>query len=125
MKIKTIKRVAFIALLAMPLLFALLSFVAPYIHGTTDTSTGIDYKAFFTALLDNLPDNVGESYVSGSVVELWKNLTGNPIDGVVMPILYYVSYGINIYLLWIAVDVFLGLPTILHRFIDKGVYNEK
>ena len=124
MKIKTIKRVIFIALLAMPLLFSVLSFVSPYIHGTTDTTT-IDYKAFFHALLDNLPDNVGESYVAKSVTELWKNLTNNPMDGVIISVLYYVSYGINIYLLWIAVDVFIGLPTILHRFIDKGIYNEK
>lgn len=124
MKIKTIKRVVFIALLAMPLLFSVLSFVAPYIHGTTDTST-IDYKAFFHALLDNLPDNVGESYVAKSVMKLWQNLTGSGTDGAVLCVLYYVSYGINIYLLWIAVDVFIGLPTILHRFIDKGIYNEK
>ena len=124
MKIKTIKRLSFVALLAMPLLFAVLSFVAPYIHGTTDTTT-IDYKSFFKALSDNLPDTVGQSYVAKSVCDLWKNLTGSGVDGVVLPILYYVSYGINIYLLWIAVDVFLGLPTILHRFIDKGIYNEK
>ena len=124
MKIKTIKRVIFIALLAMPLLFAVLSFVSPYINGTHNIST-IDYKSFFHALLDNLPDNVGESYVARSLNDLWKNLTDNPMDGVIQPILYYVSYGINIYLLWIVVDVFIGLPTILHRFIDKGIYNEK
>lgn len=124
MKIKTIKRVIFIALLVMPLLFAVLSFVAPYINGTHNIST-IDYKAFFHALLDNLPDNAGESYVAKSIKDLWTNLTGGATDGAVQSVLYYVSYGINIYLLWIAVDVFIGLPTILHRFIDKGIYNEK
>lgn len=124
MKIKTIKRVIFIALLVMPLLFAVLSFVAPYINGTHNIST-IDYKAFFNALLDNLPDTVGKSYVASSLNELWTTLTGNPLEGVITSILYYVSYGINIYLLWIVVDVFIGLPTILHRFIDKGIYNEK
>lgn len=124
MKIKTIKRVIFIALLIMPLLFAVLSFVAPYINGTHNIST-IDYKAFFNALLDNLPDNVGRSYVASSVTQLWETLTNSGADGVALSVLYYISYGINIYLLWIAVDVFIGLPAILHRFIDKGIYNEK
>lgn len=123
MKIKIIKRCVFVALLAMPLLFAVLSFVSPYIHGTAEV-TDINPVAFSDCLRNNLPDIAGQSYFTKSVVELWEYLTGVAASPEMQSVLWYIGYGINIYLLWVAVDVFLGLPTILHKFIDKGVYNE-
>ena len=57
--------------------------------------------------------------------DLYTYLTGLAPVGSVLVVLAYVAYGIDIYLLWIAVDVFIGLPTVLHKFIDKRIYDEK
>lgn len=123
MKIKTIKRCVFLSLLILPLLMALCSYLAPYIHGTADVT--IDNNAFANCLGANLPDFVNKGYFATALDDLYTYLTGVSPVGSVLVVLAYVAYGIDIYLLWICVDVFIGLPTVLHRFIDRRVYGEK
>ena len=123
MKIKTIKRCVFLSLLILPLLMALCSYLAPYIHGTANVA--IDNNAFANCLGANLPDFSSRGYFANALDDLYTYLTGVAPVGSVLVVLSYIAYGIDIYLLWICVDVFIGLPTVLHRFIDRRIYDEK
>lgn len=102
---------------------ALCSYLAPYIHGTANVT--IENNAFANCLGANLPDFASKGYFMTSLYDLYTYLTGVAPVGSVLVVLAYVAYGIDIYLLWICIDVFIGLPTILHRFIDRRIYDEK
>lgn len=122
MKIKHIKRFSFLVLLLLPFLVSV--FATLWTIGDKSFGTFAEYDSHFvTVLKENLPDYSYNSYVFTAVKQCYTLLVGSSES---LPIaLYYISYGVNLLLIWFVVDCFVALPLILKRFIDRGVYREK
>ena len=127
MKIKNIKRFAFLVLLLLPLLVAI--FNSLWLVGDKSNFIAQDWQnvvfadVFTENLRNALPDNDIESYVCIALNKCCALLVGS-VDYDFGLVVTYVAYGVNLFLLWVVVDCFIALPLILKRFIDRGVYRD-
>lgn len=121
MKIKNIERFCFVALLLMPFVIALCNSL--WVLGDKQGTAGDFNTVFVDSLSKQLPDYGSASPVYKALANLARYLVDGNSYGDILP-LYYLSYGINIFLLWVCVDCFVALPLVLKRFIDRGVYRE-
>lgn len=121
MKIKNIERFCFVALLLMPFVIALCNSL--WVLGDKQGTVGDFNTVFINCLNHQLPDYGSASPVYKALDNLVRYLVDGNGYSDSYP-LYFISYGINIFLIWICVDCFVALPLVLKRFIDRGVYRE-
>lgn len=121
MKIKNIERFCFVALLLMPFVFALCSSL--WVLGDKQ-GTVADFKdVFITNLKVQLPDSDESSYMGSALYTLSDYIVGDT-GSFNDYLIWYLAYGLNLFILWMCVDCFIALPLVLKRFIDRGVYRE-
>ena len=79
------------------------------------------YDVFYNAV-DNVRDSVlfswcNTSFLSTPITYI-SNLFGMPQNS---PIITFLSYWLNISIIWLVFDVIMYIPLLTHRWLDKGI----